>query len=370
MKVLALEPYYGGSHRAFLDGWISHSAHRWTVLGLPAHHWKWRMRHASFTLADRAAALWRRGERWDAVFGSDMLNLAEWGGLAGPDLARLPRVIYFHENQLTYPARHHEPRDVHFGFSHLVSALAADAAWFNSAFHRETLLVALTELLAKMPDHGGPEPVERVRARSAVHPPGVEIAPPRAARSPGPVRILWAARWEHDKDPDAFFEALRDLEARGVPFRLSVVGEQFREVPASFGRAKEHFAGCIDRWGFQSSREAYRAALLEADVFVSTAAHEFFGIAAVEAVAAGAYPLLPRRLAYPEVFADLQPSDAFLYDGTATGLASRLADIAERVRTDRLWPVDPGQGRRAVARYLWPTRAADLDAALRDASTR
>lgn len=370
MKVLALEPYYGGSHRAFLDGWTSHSAHQWTLLGLPAHHWRWRMRHASFTLAEQAVARRRHGERWDAVFCSDMLNLAEWGGLVGPDLARLPRVVYFHENQLTYPDRHHEPRDVHFAFSHLVSALAADVAWFNSAFHRETFLAALTELLAKMPDHGGPEPIEHIRARSAVQPPGVEAAPPRPARPPGPIRILWAARWEHDKDPETFFEALRALEARGVPFRLSVVGEQFREVPAVFGWAKEHFAGRIDRWGFQPSREAYGAALLEADVFVSTAAHEFFGIAAVEAVAAGAYPVLPGRLAYPEVFAGLQPSEPFFYDGTAMGLASRLAGLAERVRAGQLWPVDPDQGRRAVARLRWSTRAADLDAALRDVATR
>ena len=35
MKVLALEPYYGGSHKAFLDGWQKHSRHEFTVLGLP-----------------------------------------------------------------------------------------------------------------------------------------------------------------------------------------------------------------------------------------------------------------------------------------------------------------------------------------------
>ena len=57
MRILALEPYYGGSHRAFLDGWVAHSRHEWTVLELPAYKWKWRMRHAAITLADRVAAL-------------------------------------------------------------------------------------------------------------------------------------------------------------------------------------------------------------------------------------------------------------------------------------------------------------------------
>ena len=52
MRVLALNPYHGGSHRAFLDGWMANSRHRFTLLTLPAHHWKWRMRHAAVTFAE------------------------------------------------------------------------------------------------------------------------------------------------------------------------------------------------------------------------------------------------------------------------------------------------------------------------------
>ncbi len=54
MNILALEPYYGGSHQALLDGWIAHSRHHWTLLTLPPHKWKWRMRHAAVTLAEKA----------------------------------------------------------------------------------------------------------------------------------------------------------------------------------------------------------------------------------------------------------------------------------------------------------------------------
>jgi len=53
MDVLGLEPYYGGSHRAFLDGWSGASRHSWTVLSLPPRKWKWRMRHASITFAEQ-----------------------------------------------------------------------------------------------------------------------------------------------------------------------------------------------------------------------------------------------------------------------------------------------------------------------------
>ena len=40
LRILALEPYYGGSHGAFLDTWAANSAHEWTLETLAARHWK------------------------------------------------------------------------------------------------------------------------------------------------------------------------------------------------------------------------------------------------------------------------------------------------------------------------------------------
>jgi hypothetical protein len=50
----------------------------------------------------------------------------------------------------------------------------------------------------------------------------------------GPLHILWPHRWEHDKDPQLFFEIILKLKTDGVKFHLSVLGEQFSEVPAIF----------------------------------------------------------------------------------------------------------------------------------------
>ena len=51
-----------------------------------------------------------------------------------------------------------------------------------------------------------------------------------------------------------------------------------------------------------ASREEYAALLASADVAVSTAENEFFGLAMIEACYAGCTPLVPDRLAYPELY--------------------------------------------------------------------
>jgi len=72
--------------------------------------------------------------------------------------------------------------------------------------------------------------------------------------------------------------------------------------------------------------------LSEADLFFSTADHEFFGIAAAEAIIHGLIPLLPNRLAYPElirVSADSQRAKWFTYDGTAEDFARKVSFLSK-----------------------------------------
>ena len=192
MKILAFEPYYGGSHKAFIDGLSQASGHTWTVLTLPAHKWKWRMRHSAITFASEAAKLLNTGQRWELLFCSDMLNLAEFAALVPPELATLPKVVYFHENQLTYPVRLEDERDYQLAMTNLTAALAADAVWFNSQFHIDSFLGALEKFLKSMPDHQPLAAIEKIRTKSEVHPPGIGEFPARPARKPGPIRILWA----------------------------------------------------------------------------------------------------------------------------------------------------------------------------------
>jgi len=313
------------------------------------------MRHAPVTLGERVREALSRGERWDLVFCSDMLDLAGFRGLAPVETRCLPCLVYFHENQLTYPVVHEKEWDYHFVFSNMTTALAANSVWFNSAFHRDSFLEALGSFLRRMPDQQPLDAVDTIRSRSVVRPPGIHFPPPRRERREGPFHILWAARWEHDKAPDTFFQAIEMLEREGIDFRLSVIGGgHSREVLPVFERAREQFSDRILHWGYVKSRDGYLSVLAEADVIVSTARHEFFGISVVEAVAAGAYPLVPERLAYPEVLgAKKKGGDSFFYTGEARDLARRLEKLADRLRDGDLWEGDPERGRRSVAEYAW-----------------
>lgn len=370
MRVLALEPYFGGSHRAFLEGWQSGSRHQWTLLTLPPYKWKWRMRHGAVTLASRVREMALQGAEWDVVWASDMLALAEFRGLVPASVAVLPMVLYMHENQLTYPSQEEQGRDLHFAFSNLTSAFAAHRVWFNSAFHRRELLTAAEGWLRRMPDFAPLDELAQIEAKSEVQPQGVDAFESRAARSPGPLRLVWAARWEHDKNPQDFFAALETLRQRGIAFRLAVLGESFRQTPEVFARARQSFDAEIDQWGYAESRQSYVDWLRWGDVVVSTAHHEFFGISVVEAIAAGCVPMLPRRLAYPEILQPM-PSEQrrdCLYDGTLEGLVAGIETLHRRLASGPRFEALGQAARAATERFQWANLRPHLDRALGEAS--
>jgi glycosyltransferase involved in cell wall biosynthesis len=365
MRILYLEPFDGGSHAMFTRVVTSSIDAQWTRVTLPGRYWKWHMRVAAVdAVLQHAEAL---SADHDVVFASSYLPLAELVGLC-PRLSAIPRALYFHENQLAYPARdHHQPmpeRDLHYGFTQLVSALAADVCLFNSAYNRDSFLAGGAELLARMPDAVPEDWIDRIRDRSEVlsFPVDLPDTPPvvhPVERDQGPV-LLWNHRWEHDKDPTAFFAALRELDARGLPFRVIVCGESYARRPAVFDEARMTLGGRVLHWGFAPSRAAYLELLARADLVVSTARHEFFGISMLEATHLGAYPLVPDRLAYVELF-----PPAHRYADMAD-LVARLVALCERyvgggpLRADRREITRPHLASRVVARL-----AARLEALTR-----
>ncbi|HKK69826.1 MAG TPA: DUF3524 domain-containing protein [Candidatus Krumholzibacteria bacterium] len=304
MSWLLLEPYHDGSHRQLVDGLREHvvpDADLWT---LPARKWKWRMRGAALEFSRRVH---ESGTRPHAIFASSMLNAAEFRALLPATRRTVPLLLYFHENQLTYPVQHFDPRDHHFAWTNVHSALAADRVLWNSAYNRDAFLGALERLIHKMPDARPDWAVEAIAARSRVLPVPIDDAQilgdvadvePRH----GVCHVVWNHRWEHDKGPERLHTAVEALCASGLDFEMSVVGQCFRTSPSVFGEIGERLGDRRRAWGFLESRRDYHRLLATADVVLSTADHEFQGLAVLEGAAAGAVPLVPDALAYPEIW--------------------------------------------------------------------
>jgi len=346
LHVLLVEPTYrrDGSHGAWADGIVRHSRHRISLVTHPDRFWRWRMRGGAVTLAAQIAALVATQGRPDVLLVSDMVDLAALLGLTRTTLERVPAILYLHENQLVHVASRDGATDELYATINWTSMAAADAIWCNSQFHLDALADSLPPFLARAPDLAHTAFVDDVLARLRVVPVGVDAArlidAPRASsydagRAP---LIVWNQRWDHDKDPGALFGVLKALARDGVAFELALAGlntrvdpQEFDDVRAALGSRVVH-VGALDR-------SAYCDLLLRCDVHVSTARHEYFGIASVEAMAAGAVPLLPRRLSYPELVPEMFHAAALYPSKLYDHLHTVVTDLsAARSRVDGLRP--------------------------------
>lgn len=307
LRILALEPYYGGSHKAVLDLLAERVDADWTLITLPARKWKWRMRGAAITMAAQVRDITEANggvPPFDVIFASTFLNLAEFRGLVDARTAAVPAIVYFHENQLVYPNRHTAEWDLQFPLTNITSALSAQRCVFNTAWNRDGFLGGIDAFLREFPDHRPRGVATIIAERSEVL--GVPFDPAPfdavAISRPARCRIVWPHRWEHDKNPDAFFRVINRLALEEHDFEVAVAGQSFSETVEEFRAATESLGTRLVHCGEPASRAEYAALLASSDVAVSTADNEFFGLAMIEACRAGCAPLVPDRLAYPELY--------------------------------------------------------------------
>ncbi|XP_027315005.3 tRNA-queuosine alpha-mannosyltransferase isoform X2 [Anas platyrhynchos] len=417
MTVLLIEAFYGGSHKQLMDLLQEELKEDCVLCTLPAKKWHWKARTAALYFMQTVPT----NPNYRILFASSVLNLAELAALR-PDLGKLKKVLYFHENQLAYPVQNWKERDFQYGYNQILSCLVADVVVFNSAFNMESFLTSIGKFMKLIPDHR-PKDLEKIirpkcqvlyfpvrfpdvsrfmpehklahlenligvksngdayqfaglpgqqksralgglmKNSNVCHESGLceaqpglcttqheglhspLTAPERLNKSEAsestnpcqeedkqhltfnlcniwsgmdyqqrPLHVAWPHRWEHDKDPETFFKVLLKLKEKELPFHVSVLGECFTDVPDIFSEAKKALGSSVLHWGYLPSKDDYFQALCTADVVVSTAKHEFFGVAMVEAVYCGCYPLCPKALVYPEIFPG---RDGWLFLGSA-----------------------------------------------------
>ncbi len=292
-----LSAYGAASHRAWA-AWLcaAQPERSWHCLELPGRHFAWRIRGNPLSWLDRLPEATP-----ELIVATSMVDLATLKGLH-PRLAAVPAVYYFHENQFAYPRQPGQVRTLEPQMVQLYGALTADRVLFNSRYNRDSFLNGVDELLRSFPDAVPGGVSERLERRSAILPVPIEPVPPAADRDPR--LILWNHRWEYDKAPELFVRALLDLAARGVRFRVALLGARPTTVPPPLSELRAALGSRIVADG-HLDRAAYRQLLGRAGIVVSTARHEFQGLAVLEAVSAGARPLVPDALCYPEQYPDV-----------------------------------------------------------------
>ncbi len=321
-KFAFLEPFFGGSHKDFAEGLVAHSSHQIDLFTLPDRFWKWRMRGAALYFYNEISHL----VDYDGIITTDLMSLSDLKTLCGSSCP--PCLVYFHENQLTYPPAPGEKMDMQYGFTDITTCLAADRILFNSGYHLNAFIAGLPAFIGKMPEYKPLWVVDKIREKADVCYPGCHVPagefeiPEPAGNSP---IIIWNHRWEFDKNPRDFFDALKRVKQKGVVFHIALLGQVFNDVPVEFHEAQEYFGDTIIRYGHVKSKADYVKWLQRGSVVVSTALQENFGISMVEAMRYGCLPLAPCRLSYPEII----PSDFhkdFIYN-SQDELISKLEDI-------------------------------------------
>ena len=286
------------------DQLVHYSHHQIRLLTLPGRHWKWRMHGAAVTLAEEFLAMEYTP---DLIIATDMIDLSTFVALARKKIGNTPIVLFFHENQLTYPWSSSDPdiqlnRDRTYAWINYTSALTADHILFNSKYHMESFVNAIPEFLYAFPDYRNHETIHSIIDKSSVLYIGMELQQfylEHTKANTKPI-LIWNHRWEYDKCPELFFECLYRLSEEGCQFELIVCGESYKKHPKIFDEAKDHLSKHIIHFGYAETKAQYIKLIQKADILPVTNNQDFFGISIVEAIAAGVTPLMPNRLSYPE----------------------------------------------------------------------
>jgi hypothetical protein len=320
----------------------------------PARFWKWRMHGAFLTLADQLADDIDANGIPEVILASSMMNVAAFAGAIRHVAPAVPVAVYFHESQFSYPLSPADKPDATYQMMNWSSAAAADLVIFNSKYHQSVFREKARLFLNDFPEYKHVEKVDEVVDASIVLPVGIDIRglDPSPAKPQNPPMILWNQRWEHDKGPEELKAILVGLIDSEIDFMIGMCGEVFVSVPSTYAEITDLLGDRLIHSGW-AERDRYIELLNRASVVLSTAQQEFFGIGITEAVAAGAHPVFPNRLVYPERISDFGADKCTSLYGSIPGAVQQIV-VALRS------PLDPEIARSARS-FAWSDVAPTYD---------
>lgn len=273
--------------------------YQWRSILLPPRYFAWRMRGAPLSAyAFDADAI---NDKYQLIVATSSVDLATLQSIY-PSLRNVHSILYFHENQFAYPAANQPQTVVDWQMVSLYSALRADKVLFNSQYNRLSFINGLTALLKKLPDLVPSHLIATINQKSAILPVPIGAKETILPNKNQAVKILWNHRWEWDKSPELLLAIIKEIDHKKLPVEVVITGQQFRQKPTEFDQIEKKYRHIVSSMGFIDERKSYLEQVSQCQIVLSTAIHEFQGIAILEAVHHGCIPLLPNRLSYPEIF--------------------------------------------------------------------
>uniref|UniRef100_A0A1A8ELW2 tRNA-queuosine alpha-mannosyltransferase n=1 Tax=Nothobranchius korthausae TaxID=1143690 RepID=A0A1A8ELW2_9TELE len=320
--VLLLEPFYGGSHKQLID-LLKENIPSCSVFTLPAKKWHWRARTSALFFSQTVPTCSSYSLVSDVVVFNSHFNMDSFLSSILPFMKKIP------DHRPKDLAQQIRPKCVVMNYPVQfpdVSSLLPEHKRTRHPCSRKRS--EDDDIIRKQGRQSQDDDI--IRQSSLLRPPcgsktiGTPVKEVASAAQVKPLHIVWPHRWEHDKNPELFFNTLLRLKEKLLDFHVSVLGETFTDVPEIFSLARVSLDSNILNWGFLPSKDHYLQVLCDADVVVSTANHEFFGVAMLEAVHCGCFPLCPKALVYPEIF-----PEQYLYS-TPEQLCKRLQELCQR----------------------------------------
>lgn len=313
--ILLLSAYRSNSHAAWAD-WLvkTFNEFEWLKLELPGRHFRWRIRGNPLSWLYKLPEI-----KPDLILATSMVDLATLKGLHS-HLSDIPCIYYFHENQFAYPTSKQQHDSVDPQMVQLYGALAANKLLFNSTYNQVTFLNGVDRLLKLLPDEVPDNISNLLEKKSEILPVAITRVAKTATKIPE--LILWNHRWEYDKAPQVFADALHKLSKMDVHFKLALLGDRPNKKPAALLEIERQFSDKIII-NDKVSKEDYLKYLSLSSIVVSTAIHEFQGLSMLEAVSAGAIPAVPDDLCYKEQY----PDDLRYKAGDSDALSEKLYEL-------------------------------------------
>lgn len=297
-RILVLSAYHGGSHKYWLEtirDWFP--TIEFHLLALEARNFSYTIR--ANPLEFYADLLQLHVEDFDGLLATSMVDLASLIGIDSR-WAQLPSVLYFHENQFAYPQSPKAHRSIEPQMVQWYGAMAARYLVFNSEYNRQSFFAGIEALSRRLPM------TAKVDIRSLVAKSSVIPVPLRTLRQKEkgadpshPLRILWNHRWEYDKGTDRLVKLIELCEEAGLSVQFHLAGKKHAGSAKEWQHLSTTFPKAVGGV-YDLSRSDYLTLMAQCHIVLSTALHDFQGLAMLEACQAGLRPLAPARLAYTE----------------------------------------------------------------------